>query len=135
MPLGLLPAPLSWLWLSESRGAVRRLDVAGTVLTGTGLFGLVLALIRGGSVSREQEGVASGVNNAIREFGGVLGIAVMGAVFTARGGYGPTARLSAGQHYVNGLVPAGYTGAAVVAVASLAMWLVPRAGARVRPAG
>jgi hypothetical protein len=66
------------------------------------------------------------VNNAIREFGGVLGVAVMGAIFAARGGYGPTATLSAPQHFVNGVVPAVYTGAAVLLIAAGTVWALPR---------
>ena len=99
----------------------------GLVLGGIGnaLFFAPIANLVLGSVRRNEEGIASGVNNAIREFGGVLGIAVMGAIFSARGGYGPTRSLSAAQHFVNGLHPAVWTGAAVLLVAALAMWLVP----------
>ena len=50
------------------------------------------------------EGVASGANSAFRELGGVLGIAVLGAVFSSHGGY------SSGQDYVNGMTPAVYVG-------------------------
>jgi hypothetical protein len=56
----------------------------------------------------------------------VLGVAVMGAIFAARGGYGPTATLTASQHFVNGVVPAVYTGAAVLLVASATVWALPR---------
>ncbi len=99
----------------------------GLVLGGIGnaLFFAPIANLVLGSVRRHEEGIASGVNNAIREFGGVLGIAVMGAIFSARGGYGPTRSLSSAQHFVNGLQPAVWTGAAVLVVASLAMWFVP----------
>ena len=90
------------------------------------MFFAPIANLLFGAVRREQEGIASGVNNAIRELGGVLGIAVMGAIFTAHGGYGPTATLSSAQHFVNGLVPAVWTGAALLAVASIAMWLMPK---------
>ena len=93
---------------------------------GNGLFFAPIANLVLGSVRREQEGIASGVNNALRELGGVLGIAVMGAIFTARGGYGPTRALSAGQHFVDGLTPAVWTGSGVLVVAALAMFLVPR---------
>ena len=51
-----------------------------------------LAGARGGA--HVPEGVASGANSAFRELGGVLGIAVLGAVFSAHGGY------SSGQDYV-----------------------------------
>ena len=93
---------------------------------GNGLFFAPIANLVLGSVRRDQEGLASGVNNAIREFGGVLGVAVMGAIFAARGGYGPTATLSAQQHFVNGVNPAVFTGAAVLLVASATVWALPR---------
>src|SRR5215510_7825221 len=56
-----------------------------------------LALGAWGAVRRDQEGIASGANNAIRELGGVFGIAVLGAVFSARGGY------SSGAAFVSGM--------------------------------
>jgi len=105
--------------------------VPGLVLggVGNGLFFAPIANLVLGAVRRDQEGLASGVNNAIREFGGVLGVAVMGAIFAAHGGYGPTATLSAQQHFVNGVVPAVYTGAAVLLVASGTIWALPRRAA------
>jgi EmrB/QacA subfamily drug resistance transporter len=125
--LGLQAIALAWI-ASVSTTSVSYADLVGPfILGGTGMamfFAPIASLVLG-SVRRDQEGIASGVNNALREFGGVLGIAVMGAVFSANGGYGPTRTLSAAQHYVNGLVPAAYTGAAVLVVATLAMWLVP----------
>jgi len=96
---------------------------------GNGLFFAPIANLVLGAVRRDQEGMASGVNNAIREFGGVLGVAVMGAIFAAHGGYGPTATLSAQQHFVNGVVPAVYTGAAVLLVAAGTIWALPRRAA------
>ena len=39
------------------------------------------------SVRTDQAGQASGANNAIREVGGVLGVAVLATVFTGAGGY------------------------------------------------
>ena len=88
------------------------------VVCGVGmtLFFVPLASVVLGSVPRSLEGVASGANAAFRELGGVLGIAVLGAVFSAHGGY------ASGQDYVDGLTPAVSVGAAVVAV-----------GARQRP--
>jgi EmrB/QacA subfamily drug resistance transporter len=100
----------------------------GLVLGGIGnaLFFAPIANLVLSSVRREEEGIASGVSNAIRELGGVFGIAVMGAIFATRGGYGPAVRLSAAQHFIDGLQPAVWTGAAVLLVASLAMWFVPK---------
>ena len=39
------------------------------------------------SVRREEEGQASGANNAIRELGGVFGVAVLASIFAHYGGY------------------------------------------------
>jgi hypothetical protein len=40
-----------------------------------------------GAVRAEESGQASGATNAIREIGGVLGIAVLAAVFANQGDY------------------------------------------------
>jgi EmrB/QacA subfamily drug resistance transporter len=127
-------AGLFWLAAVISPTAAYGHIVPGLVLAGigNGLFFAPIANLVFASVRRDQEGIASGVNNAIREFGGVLGVAVMGAIFAARGGYGPTATLSAAQHFVNGVVPAVYAGGAVMLAASAAVWALPRrAGATV----
>jgi hypothetical protein len=38
-------------------------------------------------VRPQEEGIASGANNAIRELGGVFGVAVLASVFASRGGH------------------------------------------------
>jgi EmrB/QacA subfamily drug resistance transporter len=86
---------------------------------GMTLFFVPLASVVLGSVPTSLEGVASGANSAFRELGGVLGIAVLGAVFSAHGGY------RSGQDYVNGLIPAVYAGAGVVAIGALAALVIP----------
>ena len=73
----------------------------------------------------EEEGQASGANNAIRELGGVFGVAVLASVFARYGGYGT------GESFVSGLTPAIWVGAVVVAVAAVAALMIPR---RRRPA-
>ena len=60
------------------------------------------------SVARSDEGKASGANNAIREVGGALGVAVLASVFTSQGS------TLTGQGFVDGLVPAIWIGAAVL---------------------
>ena len=69
--------------------------VPAFVIAGIGmsLFFAPVANVVLSSVRRDQEGIASGANNAIRELGGVFGIAVLGAVFSAHGSY-PAARRS-----------------------------------------
>ena len=71
------------------------------------------------AVRPEEAGQASGANNAIRELGGVMGIAVLAAVFTANGGY------ESPQAFVDGVVPALYAGAAVLTAGSLVALLIP----------
>jgi MFS family permease len=71
------------------------------------------------SVRTSQTGQASGATNAIRELGGVLGIAVLATVFTSHGSY-----LSP-QAYVNGLVPALWVGAVVLAAGALIAAVLP----------
>ncbi len=80
-----------------------------------------------GSVTPEEQGIASGANNAMREVGGALGVAVMAAVFSANGSY------LSGQSFVNGLTPALWTGSGAIAVGAAAAMLIPgikRAAAR-----
>jgi EmrB/QacA subfamily drug resistance transporter len=80
---------------------------------GMALFFAPVANVIFSSVRPEEEGQASGANNAIRELGGVFGVAVLASIFSAYGGYGT------GQHFVDGMNPAVYVGAAIVAVGSL----------------
>src|SRR5204863_10015857 len=70
------------------------------------------------SIRPEQEGTASGANNAIRELGGVFGDAVLAAVFSVNGGYG------SGQQFVDGMNPAVTIGAALVAVGAIAAFAI-----------
>ena len=58
------------------------------------------------SVRPEQEGKASGANNAIRELGGVFGVAVLASVFAHVGGY------RTALTFVHGTTTAVYVGAA-----------------------
>ncbi|MFJ7176864.1 MFS transporter [Streptomyces massasporeus] len=71
------------------------------------------------SVRPSEQGIASGSNNALREVGGALGIAVMASIFAAQGGY------ETGQTFVDGMRPALVTGSAVVALAGVAALLIP----------
>ncbi len=71
------------------------------------------------SVRTDQAGQASGANNAIREVGGVLGVAVLATVFTGSGGY------TSPQAFVNGLSPAIWVGVAVLALGALVVLVLP----------
>jgi hypothetical protein len=71
------------------------------------------------SVRVDQVGQASGADNAIREVGGVLGVALLASVFTGSGGY------SSPQAFVDGLIPAMWVGVAVLGVGALVALLLP----------
>jgi MFS family permease len=86
---------------------------------GMALFFAPVANVVLSAVRREEEGQASGAANAIRELGGVFGVAVLASIFAHYGGY-----LSA-QDFVDGLRPAVWVGAAVVGLGAVAAFLVP----------
>ncbi|MGD1223287.1 DHA2 family efflux MFS transporter permease subunit [Streptomyces krungchingensis] len=73
------------------------------------------------SVRATEQGIASGANNALREVGGALGIAVMSSIFSAQGGY------ESAQSFVDGLRPALVVGSVVVALAGIAALVIPSA--------
>jgi EmrB/QacA subfamily drug resistance transporter len=85
---------------------------------GMALFFAPVANVVLSAVRPEQEGKASGANNAIRELGGVLGVAVLASVFAHAGGYRSAAT------FVHGTSTAVYVGAAVVAAAAVAAALI-----------
>jgi EmrB/QacA subfamily drug resistance transporter len=72
------------------------------------------------SVRPEEQGTASGANNALRELGGAFGVAVISAVFSAQGGYGSA------QSFTDGLVAALWTASAAIGLGALAALAVPR---------
>ncbi|HEY1592571.1 MAG TPA: DHA2 family efflux MFS transporter permease subunit [Solirubrobacteraceae bacterium] len=72
-----------------------------------------------GSVRPEEAGQASGATNAIREVGGVLGVAVLASVFSASGGYASPAA------FVDGLIPAVAVAAIVLAVGAAIALAIP----------
>lgn len=94
---------------------------------GMGMFFAPVANVVLSAVRPEEEGKASGANNAIREVGGVFGVAVLASVFSHAGGY------ESPQTFVDGLTPAVYVGAAVVGLGAVAALWLP--GRRRRRAG
>ncbi|MBA3844069.1 MAG: DHA2 family efflux MFS transporter permease subunit [Actinobacteria bacterium] len=87
---------------------------------GMALFFAPVANVVLSSVSPEEEGQASGANNAVRELGGVFGVAVLASLFAHYGGY------RSGTTFVDGMTPAVYVGAAIVALGSLAAFAIRR---------
>jgi EmrB/QacA subfamily drug resistance transporter len=86
---------------------------------GMALFFAPVANVILSAVRREEEGQASGAANAIRELGGVFGVAVLASIFAHYGGY------LSGQDFVDGMRPAVLVGAALVGVGSVLAFLVP----------
>jgi len=71
------------------------------------------------SVPAQEAGVASGTNNALRQLGGVFGVAVLAAVFTHQGGY------SSPHAFIDGFTPALWVGAGLSALGIIAALLAP----------
>ncbi|MFH7337845.1 DHA2 family efflux MFS transporter permease subunit [Streptomyces sp. KHY 26] len=119
-------AGLGYLACVVTAHATYAAQLPALVLSGAGMalyFAPAASLVMA-SVRPHEQGIASGANNALREVGGALGIAVMSSIFSACGGY------TSPQSFVDGLRPALVTGAAVVALAALAALVIPS-----RPAG
>jgi EmrB/QacA subfamily drug resistance transporter len=119
--LALQALGLAWLAAVTSPSAPYADFVPAFLVSGVGmaLFFAPMASTVLGTVDRHEEGIASGVNNAIRELGGVLGVAVLASVFSSQGSY------ASGRAFVRGLTPAVFAGAGVVAVAVAAALMIP----------
>ncbi|HET8606205.1 MAG TPA: DHA2 family efflux MFS transporter permease subunit [Gaiellaceae bacterium] len=119
--LGLQAVSLVWLAL-VTRVDVAYVELVGPFLVagaGMALFFAPIANVVLSSVRPEEEGKASGANSAIRELGGVFGVAVLASLFAHHGGY------RSGQAFVHGLTPALWAGAAVVAAGACAALAIP----------
>ena len=88
---------------------------------GMGLFFAPVANVVLSAVRPQEEGQASGANNAIREVGGVFGVAVLASVFTAFGG-----SYASPQAFTDGMKPAILIGAVFVAFGSAASFAIPK---------
>ncbi|KAB1145920.1 MFS transporter [Streptomyces luteolifulvus] len=119
--LFLQAAGLGYMAYAATADASYASQLPGLIISGVGmaLYFAPAANLVMSSVLPKEQGIASGANNALREVGGALGIAVMASIFSAQGGY------ESGQAFVDGLQPALVTGAAVVAVAGIAALLIP----------
>jgi len=119
--LGLQAIALAWLAMLAGVHQSYTTMIAPFALAGSGMS-LVFAPAANAvlsSVRAHEAGQASGATNAIRELGGVLGIAVLATVFTSHGGY------ASPQAYVNGLIPALWVGAAVLVGGALIAAALP----------
>jgi EmrB/QacA subfamily drug resistance transporter len=119
--LTLQAVALAWLASLASVSQSYTSMIAPFILAGAGMA-LVFAPSANAvlsSVRTHETGQASGATNAIRELGGVLGIAVLGTVFASHGSYGSP------QAYVDGLVPAIWVGVGVLTLGALIAAVLP----------
>jgi EmrB/QacA subfamily drug resistance transporter len=86
---------------------------------GMAMFWAPVANVVLSAVRPEEEGQASGAQNAIRELGGVFGVAVLASVWSHYGSY------SSGGAFVDGMLPALWIGAAVVFLGAVAAFAIP----------
>jgi len=114
--MSLMAIALAWMSLVTTPTVEYLALVPSFILAGIGmgLFFAPIANVVLSAVRPEEEGKASGANNAIRELGGVFGVAVLASVFATYGSY------ASGQAFVDGLIPAMRVGAVVVAFGALA---------------
>jgi EmrB/QacA subfamily drug resistance transporter len=119
--LGLQALGLAWIALVSDATVGYGALVGPFILSGTGMamFFAPVANVVLRAVRPHEEGKASGANNAIREVGGVLGVAVLASIFTHTGGY------ESPQVFTDGLVAATWVGAAVVGVGAVAALFIP----------
>jgi len=87
---------------------------------GMALFFAPVANVVLSAVRLKEEGQASGANNAIRELGGVFGVAVLASIFAHAGGY------RTADTFAHGMTTAVYVGAAVVALGAAAAFAIKR---------
>ncbi|MFI8229820.1 DHA2 family efflux MFS transporter permease subunit [Streptomyces sp. NPDC085900] len=115
-------AGLGWMASVVDPGVSYAAQLPALIISGIGmgLYFAPAANLVMSSVRATEQGIASGANNALREVGGALGIAIMSSIFSSQGGY------ESARAFVDGLQPALVTGAAVVAVAGVAALLIPR---------
>ncbi len=122
MGLALQAVAIAWLAATITPDIAYGRLIAPFALAGTGMA-LVFAPSANavlGSVRATEAGQASGATNAIRELGGVIGVAVLASVFSAHGSY------ASPQAFTDGLTAAMPIGAVVLAIGALVALLVPR---------
>jgi EmrB/QacA subfamily drug resistance transporter len=95
--------------------------IAPFVITGVGMSLIFPTAAEAvlGSVRPEEAGKASGATNAIREIGGVMGVAVLASVFASNGGY------ESPQAFTDGVVSAIPIAVVVLAIGAALALLTP----------
>ncbi|HEX8005047.1 MAG TPA: MFS transporter [Trebonia sp.] len=124
MMLGLALQAAGYVWIASIAAADVSYLQLGPAFTLAGIgtsfcFPTVANSIMG-SVPMREAGVASGTNSALRELGGVVGVAVLASVFTRHGGY-------ASPHaFISGFTAAVWVAAGLSTLGILAALIIPR---------
>ncbi|MFJ8017598.1 DHA2 family efflux MFS transporter permease subunit [Streptomyces sp. NPDC096339] len=123
--LALQALGLGWFAAILSADVSYAAQLPALILSGIGmaLYFAPAANVLMSTVAPADQGKASGANNALREVGGALGVAVLASVFSAQGGY------ESPQAFTDGTVPALWIGAIAVALAAGLALLLPRKAA------
>ncbi|NUR58207.1 MAG: MFS transporter [Catenulispora sp.] len=111
----------AWLAVVASPHVSYGTLVAPLIVSGVGIsmcFPTVANAVTG-SVPAADAGIAAGVNVTLRELGGVFGVAILGAVFAAHGGY------ASPEVYVAGFRPAMWVAALVPVGGAVAAAFAP----------
>jgi EmrB/QacA subfamily drug resistance transporter len=103
--MALFAAGAGWLALVATSGATYLVMVAPMTVAGVGFALAIPAVTKAvvSSVALPDIGVASGAYSTMRQLGGAFGVAVLGAVFAATGGYGSAAAFSDGYRAAIGV--------------------------------
>ncbi len=119
--MGLMAGGLAWIAAIGSPTVPYAALVAPFAIGGIGmsLFFAPVANVVLSAVRRDEEGKASGVNNTIREVGGVFGVAVLASIFASVGGY------ASPSTFTEGLNAALWVGAVVVGLGTIAALGIP----------
>src|SRR3954451_13290011 len=119
--MALMSIALAWI-AAVATPTVEYLVLAPAFVTagvGMSLFFAPTANLVLSAVRPEEEGRASGINNTIREIGGVFGVALLASVFAAKGSY------ASPQTFVDGMTPALWVGAGAAALGSVVALAIP----------
>lgn len=127
--LGLHAVALGWIALIASPHLAYWQIVPPLIMSGSGVAMATPAIQNAvlSSVGPDQIGKASGSYNMLRQLGGAFGVAILVAVFTARGGYATR------QSFTDGFAAALITGAAL-ALLGASVAIATRGAKTVRPA-
>jgi EmrB/QacA subfamily drug resistance transporter len=119
--LALQAGALAWLAMAAGVDSTNSELAPAFAIAGIGM-GLVFAPSASALLSvvaPQRAGQASGTNNAVREVGGVFGVAVMSTIFAHAGSF------ASPQAFVDGFTPALWVGAAVVGAGALVALFLP----------